>query len=169
MTRTDRTTTRTTTRTSTILAIGAVVAAVAVGVVVASTVGGGGSDNANGSVPVDDVGQLDGSWTAVNSVGAPKEVVGDVRLRFADGRLVVETGCNAGQGAVRVEDSRLVAGPMMSTKMGCEPALMEQEAWLFAMVAASPRVELSGPYLYVQWAADGTDHWLGLEQDTPTP
>ncbi|MFQ6170836.1 META domain-containing protein [Oryzobacter sp. R7] len=155
----------TTTRTSTLLAIGAVVAAVAVGVLVATTVGGPAGDNANGSVPVEDLGQLDGSWRAVNWTGAPKEVVGDVRLRFSDGTLVVETGCNDGRGTVAVEDSRLVAGPMMSTKMGCEPARTDQEAWLFAMVGATPRLELSGPYLSLSWQVDGTDHWLGLEQE----
>ncbi len=162
--------TRTTTRMTTALAIGGVLAAVAVGVVAAMTLWDRGDDSANGSVPVERLADLDGSWRAVNSVGAPKEVVGEVRLRFEDGRLVVETGCNAGRGSVELDDSRLVAGPMMSTKMGCEAPLMEQEAWLFAMVEAKPRVELSGPYLYVSWTdAAGADRWLGLEQESATP
>lgn len=164
--------TRTATRTSTMLAIGAVVAAVAVGVIVSAAVGGDGSDNANGSIPVENLRQLDGSWRAINSTGAPKEVVGDVRLRFEGERLVVETGCNAGRGSVRVEDSRLVAGPLMATRMGCEPALMEQEAWLFTMVGARPRLELSGPYLSLLWDTDGEGerHWLGFEQESaPSP
>jgi len=161
---------RTTTRMTTALAIGAVLAAVAAGAVAASTLWDRGDDSANGSVPVERLADLDGSWRAVNSVGAPKEVVGEVRLRFEGGRLVVETGCNAGRGTVEVDDSRLVAGPMMSTKMGCEAPLLEQEAWLFAMVDAGPRVELSGPYLYVSWTdASGEDRWLGLEQETATP
>ena len=163
---------RTTTRTSTMLAIGAVVAALAVGVGVASALGGGGSDNANGSIQVDDLGQLEGSWKAINWTGAPAAVVGEVRLRFEGDRLLVETGCNAGRGTVEVDDSHLVAGPLMSTKMGCEAPLMEQETWLFDMVAASPRLELSGPYLYLHWDPSGTSggdggrHWLGLEQET---
>ncbi len=168
-----RTTTRPTTRTTTALAIGGVLAAVAVGALVATTLWGGDSDNANGSVPVTDVGSLTGSWRAINSVGAPREVVGEVRLRFADGRVAVETGCNRGSGTVEVEDSHLVAGPVVSTKMGCEAPLMEQEQWLFAMVAANPLVELSGPYLYVTWdkedGAAGQRWWLGLEQESAKP
>ncbi|WP_377639032.1 META domain-containing protein [Oryzobacter terrae] len=162
---------RTTTRMTTALAIGGVLAAVAVGVVAATTIWDPGADDtANGSVPVERLSALDGSWRAVNSVGSPKEVVGEVRLRFEDGRVVVETGCNAGRGTVEVDDSHLVAGPMMSTRMGCEAPLMEQEAWLFAMMQARPKVELSGPYLYVSWTdTAGEDRWLGLEQESATP
>lgn len=143
--------TRVITRTTTLLAVGAVLAAVALGVVVASAVGGGGDGTANGSVPVEDVSSLAGSWKAVNSVGSPQEVIGEVRLRFEGDRLVVETGCNAARGTVEVVESRLVAGPMMSTRMGCEAALMEQESWLVAMVSSRPLLERSGPYLYVSW------------------
>jgi hypothetical protein len=50
---------------------------------------------------------------------------------------------------------------------------MEQEAWLFAMVAAHPRLELSGPYLYLHWdtgdGGNGERWWLGLEKETATP
>lgn len=186
------------TRTTTLLAVGAVLAAVAVGVLVASTIGGGDDGSANGSVPVEDVSSLDGSWRAVNSVGSPQEVVGEVRLRFEGGRIVVETGCNAARGTVEVVESRLVAGPMMSTRMGCESALMEQESWLVAMVSSRPLLERSGPYLYLSWdtpdaqapeggapsgpggtssaspggsgpTASGARWWLGLEQESPTP
>ncbi|WP_392543875.1 META domain-containing protein [Oryzobacter telluris] len=162
-----------TTRLSTVVAVVAVlavVAVVAVGVVIASTVLGGRSDNANGSVPVEDVAELAGSWRVVNSVGAPAAVVGEVRLRFEDDRLAVETGCNVGSGTVEVDDSHLVVGPLMSTMMGCEPPLMEQETWLFAMAAARPKVELSGPYLYINWVdPQGAQRWLGLEHESAEP
>lgn len=175
--------TRSRTRTRTLFTLGgafaAVAVAVAVGVAVATTLGNGGDETANGNVPVEDRASLDGSWRAVNSVGSPQEVVSVVRLRFDGGRLVVETGCNTGNGSVEVVDSRLVAGPLVSTKTGCEPALTEQEAWLFAMVAARPRLERSGPYLYLLWddarAAEsdappsGERWWLGLEQESATP
>lgn len=159
-----------TTRLTLALAIGGVVAALAAGVFVASSLWSPGSDTANGSVPVEDVGSLAGSWRVVNSVGAPRAVVGEVRLRVEDDRLTVETGCNAGSGTVDIDDSHLVAEPLMATLIGCEPPLSEQESWLFAMVAAKPVVELSGPYLYVSWDDPQGEHrWLGLEQEPATP
>ena len=54
----------------TFLVVGGVVALVALGALAAS-VAGGGDDSANGSVPVDDVGQLAGSWLVVNDASAP--------------------------------------------------------------------------------------------------
>jgi heat shock protein HslJ len=157
--------TGTTTRTTTLLAVGAVVAAVAAGVLVAAWAGaGGGDDSANGSVPVGDVGELTGSWRAVNAVGAPHEVVGEVRLQVESDRLLVETGCNTGRGTVEVVDSHLVAGPLATTRMACEPALMEQERWVTEMLGSRPRLELSGPYLALHWG-DDERWWLGLEQE----
>ena len=78
----------------TFLVVGGVVALVAVGAL-AATLAGGGDDTANGSVPVEDVGQLTGSWLVVNDASAPADTLGTVRLVFsADGRLIAQTGCN---------------------------------------------------------------------------
>ena len=57
----------------------------------------------------------------------------------------------------------LVTGPLISTRMACEPALMEQERWVTEMLASHPRLELSGPYLYLHWG-EGEQWWLGLER-----
>ncbi len=155
----------TTTRATTLVAVGAVVSAVAVGVLVATwVVDGGGNDSANGSVPVGDLDELAGSWLAVNAVGAPREVVGEVRLRVEGDRLLVETGCNTGRMTVEVVDSHLVGGPLATTRMACEPALMEQERWVTEMLDSRPRLELSGPYLALHWGEDER-WWLGLEQE----
>lgn len=148
----------------TVVVVGGVVALVALGAVAASLAGGGGGDgSANGSVPVDDVGQLDDSWLVVNDVSAPAPVVGTVRLEFSGGRVLAETGCNMLRGTASVEDSTLVTGPLMSTRMACEPSLMEQERWVTEMLSSRPRLALSGPYLYVHWG-EGEQWWLGLEK-----
>ena len=47
--------------------------------------------------------------------------------------------------------------------MACEPALMEQERWVTEMLETRPRLELSGPYLYLHWG-EGEQWWLGLER-----
>ena len=151
--------------TSTALAVGAVIAFVALGVLVGS-VWDRGDDSANGSVPVDDLGTLAGpAWVVVNDGSAPAPVQGTVRLEFsADGRVAAETGCNGVRGPASVVDSVLVTGPLMSTRMACEPALMEQERWVTEMLGSRPRLELSGPYLALHWGED--EHWwLGLERE----
>lgn len=146
--------------------VGGVVALVALGALTATVAGGGGGarGSANGSVPVDDVGRLVGSWQVVNDTSAPAPVVGLVTLEFApEGRVVAEPGCNVLRAPVTVEDSVLVAGPAVSTRMMCPPPLTEQERWVSEMLAARPRLELSGPYLALHWGA-GERWWLGLER-----
>jgi len=154
----------------TFLAVGGVVALVALGALVATAAGGGpgGDGSANGSVPVEDVAVLSGGWTVVNDGSAPAPVRGVVRLVFGDGRVFAETGCNTVRGPVSVEGSVLVTtGPLLSTRMACEPALMEQERWVTEMLGGHPRLELSGPYLYVHWG-EGEQWWLGLERESAT-
>ena len=85
-----------------------------------------------------------------------------------DGRVCAETGCSTVRGPVSVEDRLLVStGPLMSTRMACEPALMEQERWITEMLGARPRLELSGPYLYLH-RGEGEQWWLGLETANET-
>ena len=153
--------------TRTFLVVAGVVALVAAGAVAAALAGGGDGDTANGSVPVDDVGVLTGVWTVVNDVSSPAPLQGVVRLVFGDGRVFSETGCNTVRGPVSVEDSVLVTGPLMSTRMACEPALTEQERWITEMLGSRPRLELSGPYLSLLWG-EGEQWWLGLERESET-
>jgi META domain len=153
--------------TRTVVVVAGVVALVAAGAVAATLAGGGDGDTANGSVPVEDVGVLTGGWTVVNGGSAPASVQGVVRLVFGDGRVFSETGCNTVRGPVSVAESVLVTGPLMSTRMACEPALMEQERWITEMLGARPRLELSGPYLALHWG-EGEQWWLGLERESET-
>lgn len=152
----------------TFLVVGGVVALVALGALAATLAGGAGEDSANGSVPVDDVGQLAGSWLVVNDASAPAVTIGTVRLAFSDeGRVTAQTGCNGVRGQASVDDSVLVTGPLMSTRMACEPPLMEQEQWITQMLEGRPRLERSGPYLYLHWG-EGEQWWLGLERESQT-
>lgn len=150
-----------------LVAVG-VVALVAVGAVAAMLArpggGGNGDGSANGSTPVTGLAELTGSWLVVNDGSAPAPVLGRVRLAFTADRLLAETGCNTVRGTAAVQDGLLVAGPLMSTRMACEPALTEQERWVTEMLSGRPRLERSGPYLYVHWG-DGERWWLGLEQE----
>jgi len=148
--------------TRTFLVVGGVVALVAA-LAVAATLAGG-DDTANGSLPVSGFADLSGGWQATPAGTTPAPVQAPVRLAFEDGRVSAETGCNTVGGPVSVRDSVLLAGPLVRTRMACEPALMEQERWVTEMLASSPRLEVSGPYLFIHWG-DGERWWLGLERE----
>jgi heat shock protein HslJ len=139
------------------------VVVVVTGVLVVARVLRAGEDNANGSVAVRSLGDLRGTWTAVNDVGAPAPVVNgsSVVLVFDGGSLRATTGCNALTGAVDVVDSTLVVEGLGGTDMGCAPSLLNQQQWVGEMLQARPRLELSGPTLSLLWG----EHWLGLSSE----
>ena len=148
----------------TLVLVAGVVALVAVGAAAAVLAGGAGDDSANGSMPVDGLDDLAGSWVAVNDTTTPALLQGSVRLTFDAGRVLAETGCNTARGVVSVEDSVLVADSLMTTRMACEPELMAQEQWVVDMLTSRPRLERSGPYLALHWG-EGERWWLGLEEE----
>lgn len=56
-------------------------------------------------------------------------------------------GCNSHNAEVLITDTiRLVDG-MMSTQVGCNLELHQQEAWLASFLAAAPTMMVNGPYL----------------------
>lgn len=103
------------------------------------------------SVAVRGLDDLTGTWVTIAGPLAPAEVLGTVGMTFADGRVFVATGCNTARGGVTVEDGRLVADHLASTRMICEPGLMAQEDWLVEMLASRPRLERAGSELTLLW------------------
>jgi heat shock protein HslJ len=72
-------------------------------------------------------------------------------LRFTDGKLVASIGCNNMGGNWRIENGRLIAGPMEMTEMGCiEANLFSQERALTSLLAAAPELELKDGRLVLQ-------------------
>lgn len=80
-----------------------------------------------------------------------------IRLTFTGGRVDVHAGCNSMSGQAAVDDGRLVVESLSSTEMGCEPPLMEQDAWVGEFLTGGPTVELSGPALRLA-TAEATLH-----------
>lgn len=68
-------------------------------------------------------------------------------LAVADGRINVVTGCNRAFGDATVGDGTLTVGPLASTRMACEPALMTWETALLAFLDGELTVELSDEQL----------------------
>lgn len=125
------------------------------------------ADNANGSVPVDSLDDLQGRFVSINDVGAPARTVVPVEIEVDGSSMTVRTGCNGGSSVVDVDESRLVleGDGLMSTLMACETPLMDQERWVVEMLTSTPRLDRSGPSLFLTWG-EGDRYWLGLEERT---
>ncbi|HEY7809853.1 MAG TPA: META domain-containing protein [Allosphingosinicella sp.] len=80
----------------------------------------------------------DRDWRAQDVNGTP--VTGDkaLTLRIAEARATGSSGCNTYSAPV-IESSadRLELGPIASTRMACDAAVMEQEARFLAILAAA--------------------------------
>jgi heat shock protein HslJ len=70
-----------------------------------------------------------------------------IELRFGDGKLDAQAGCNHIGGAARIDRQRLIMGEVATTDMGCDPARHEQDAWLAAFLQAGPGLRLAGAEL----------------------
>lgn len=96
---------------------------------------------------------LDGKTYVGDSVtvdGAPYDLVpgSTIRLAFDDSRISASAGCNTMNGAATWDDGTLtIDGQIASTEMGCEPALMDQDAWLLDVLTSKPSLATDGDTL----------------------
>ena len=92
---------------------------------------------------------LDGrTYTSTEVRGHDLVEGSQVTLTFEDGRVSAQAGCNTMNGAATWDGGTLdVAGPMASTMMACEQALMEQDQWLSSFLTSSPTLEADGQTL----------------------
>lgn len=114
---------------------------------------GSGSDDGT-TAPDGDTGaapsaeDLDGrSFESTETSGYDLVEGSTITLRFADGSLGANAGCNSMSGAFTIEDGALSVGEMAATMMACDEALMAQDTWLGEFFAAGPQVALDGDTL----------------------
>jgi len=81
--------------------------------------------------------------TTITVDGGTREVIDPVEITFDTGTVSVATPCNDMSGPVTYSDSVLTFGALVSTKMACEPALMEQDQVLADALAANPTWQLA--------------------------
>lgn len=91
------------------------------------------------------------SWRFTAIDGAPP-VAEQTSLEFGD-RLTANAGCNGLSGTWKLEGAKLVAGPLMATRMFCE-GKMAQESAVSALLSGHPTVVLDGDRLTLT----GGDH-----------
>ncbi|MBS1240525.1 MAG: hypothetical protein H6R45_1231 [Proteobacteria bacterium] len=65
-------------------------------------------------------------------------------LNFDIDRLGATVGCNRMNGPWRIEKERLIAGPMMQTKMFCDGPVGDQEQEVGALLVSGPELMLVG-------------------------
>jgi heat shock protein HslJ len=94
---------------------------------------GAGSAGSSGDPPVPgvDTGNLAGRTFVSTDIEGRDLVPGSrVRLSFDVGRIGAQAGCNSMGGSVAIVDGRFVLDDLATTEMACDPALMDQDAWL---------------------------------------
>lgn len=83
----------------------------------------------------------DSTWQ-FTSIDDAKPVSGDAVLSFKPDSIGANVGCNGMGGPWRIEEGRLIAGPLTQTEMYCEGPVWEQEKAVSALLAGAPRLEI---------------------------
>ncbi len=96
------------------------------------------------TAPTSSAGLADTQWKIVRIDGAGPVLPDKATMRFDDTRLGANVGCNGIGGDYRVEGERLVAGPLMATRMFCEGPVWQQEEAVNALLSAAPEIQRSG-------------------------
>lgn len=98
---------------------------------------------------------VDGLVTAQAVSSMPAGVTAS--LEFANGQVAVRTGCNTGSGSAAIGDASITFGPIGTTKMACEPAAMEVEQHVLAVLAGDVAYTIDADTLQLRGAAGGLD------------
>ncbi len=114
------------------------------GVALALSACGGGSST--GGDPASLVG-TSYAVTAITIDGGDREVFDPVEIAFAADSISVATPCNGMSGPVTYSDTTLTVGALASTKMACDPPLMEQDQVIAHALAANPTWQVTGSQL----------------------
>jgi heat shock protein HslJ len=81
--------------------------------------------------------RFDGRELVAETVNdAPVTGTRPLTLRLDGGRASGNAGCNTFTGTYKLSEERLEFGPLATTRMGCEPGTMEQEARFLSTLAA---------------------------------
>ncbi|MCJ2186071.1 META domain-containing protein [Novosphingobium beihaiensis] len=68
----------------------------------------------------------------------------DAGMTFHNGKIGVQVGCNRLGGPWRVDQDRLVAGPLNQTESDCTESAWKQERAVGALLVATPRLNVEG-------------------------
>ncbi len=86
-------------------------------------------------------------WTFVAIDGQPP-VSSKASLSFEQDRIGANVGCNGMGGDLKIEQGRLITGPIISTQMYCD-GLMDQERAVADLLGAKPRFFIAGERMVI--------------------
>ncbi|MEN8172713.1 MAG: META domain-containing protein [Chloroflexota bacterium] len=98
---------------------------------------------------------LDGTKWALVSYGPAENQTSAIPDIFAyiyfntEGNIEGKVGCNSFSGAYEVSGKTLTTGPLMSTLMGCESPIMEQETAVMMLLNGELPFEIDGENLTI--------------------
>ncbi|MPS70658.1 MAG: META domain-containing protein [Novosphingobium sp.] len=74
----------------------------------------------------------------------------DARLTFEGSKVGVLVGCNRMDGPWRIDEERLIAGPLTLTETTCTIPAWDQEKAVNALLVATPRFAIDGNHMILQ-------------------
>ncbi|TCM21855.1 heat shock protein HslJ [Novosphingobium sp. PhB165] len=113
--------------------------------------GGGGGDS-----------QLSRSTWRFTLIDGQHPQTDGARITFEGRKIGVRVGCNQMDGPWRVDDDRLVAGPLALTEMSCPTPAWDQEKAIGALLVATPRFTVDRNRMILQ----SSGHTAELQRET---
>jgi len=103
---------------------------------------------------------VEGSWDVIgyyDGKSAHVSVQGGATMTMvfdADGQVSGNSGCNTYNGGYSVDGNKIAIGPLMSTRMACDEALMTQEAQFLAALDGAETWSVQGDKLELRGMGD---------------
>jgi len=94
-------------------------------------------------------GLAESEWRFV-AIDGEAAAADDAKLVFEAERVSANVGCNGMGGNWRVENDRLIAGPIVQTEMFCQGKVWDQEQAVSALLVAAPKVSLESDSLQLE-------------------
>ena len=110
---------------------------------------------------------LEGEWkvtgynTGTEAVTSPAAGTTLTATFTADGQVGGNAGCNSYTGSYTLDGTSLTVGPLATTMMACDQAIMDQEAAFLAALQTPTTVETSGTTVTLRDATGATQVVLG--------
>ena len=110
---------------------------------------------------------LEGEWnvtgynTGTQAVTSPITGTTLTATFTPDGQVAGNAGCNTYSGPYKLDGTSLTVGPLVTTRMACDQAIMDQETQFLAALQTPTNVETSGATVTLRDASGATQVVLG--------
>lgn len=109
---------------------------------------------------------LSGEYQVTIADGRPGLSQGpDAQLRFADGILSYQGGCNVLEGALRWDGHRMILDDLGGTELACSTGLSARDEWYRTFLGSAPLVKVDG----AEAELTSGEHYLQLVRIDPAP